>query len=673
MAFGLDIQEFRNIFVSISSLLRMVVGDFDYKALEGSQLVLGPVLFWVYIFLMIFVLLSMFIALISEAYDSIRQDNDTLITPRLNKGSYPNMRRVTAEADKRLTLSQELKMTSNKLFSDLKPFRDALEGDFKKLSEQEELEEQDSKNAASGPNIFKRMFAKIAPLDGDQSTGTFGRVVNYFRTEHYWDEKEISGVGKRDGGIKYRAIQSLSPGDPTYREFEFEFGDIIVVTERSEGGWWTGYLERTGPDELGRFAAKLVEPVAHQPGEAALDLSDDEDDLVVTDELDDDATAITAITAGSTSRPVSRPSSASGRPGSAGDGESSRDIRMLKKQLDNLVPVMNSIEQRQRDMMDVIEDRHQAMMETVEESSMRANAALVKAAVAQAEFTTTVMAEQTSSSQRQEDLAITLQRTARALEGLIPPTARSLSILQVVEAQVVPQAGEILKRIGKLDDTVTPDARQSLALLKAQHSIASQAKTDQADLIKEFGKLQTVVKMYHTELFSSSRGAHREADPFPPGMVGGGGYDHTMYDHPSDASVRHPDDTSSMASSPRGGGFDFIPEDDDSAHGSMQTQPPPAPSLGALRLAASQSDQPGGTWRRMFNNRAQMPYWFNMATGKTSWVAPPGVDPHMPTGVQSRPGSASSSRSVLPASRPGSAAARRPPSATSSRGSLGGP
>ena len=60
---------------SILSLLRMAVGDFDYTELAYSQNLLGPLLFWIYIFLMFFVVMSMFVALISEAYESAREDS----------------------------------------------------------------------------------------------------------------------------------------------------------------------------------------------------------------------------------------------------------------------------------------------------------------------------------------------------------------------------------------------------------------------------------------------------------------------------------------------------------------------------------------------------------------------------------------------------------------------
>merc|ERR1711871_1906351 len=70
MAFGRDLVDYRSFQHSILSLLRMAVGDFDYNELVYSQSFLGPVLFWIYIFLMFFVVMSMFVALISEAYES---------------------------------------------------------------------------------------------------------------------------------------------------------------------------------------------------------------------------------------------------------------------------------------------------------------------------------------------------------------------------------------------------------------------------------------------------------------------------------------------------------------------------------------------------------------------------------------------------------------------------
>ena len=43
------------------------MGEFEYDGLVTSKPYLGPFMFWIYTFLVFFVLMSMFIALISEA------------------------------------------------------------------------------------------------------------------------------------------------------------------------------------------------------------------------------------------------------------------------------------------------------------------------------------------------------------------------------------------------------------------------------------------------------------------------------------------------------------------------------------------------------------------------------------------------------------------------------
>ena len=52
----------------------MAVGDFDYRGLESSHYLVGPAMFWLYIFLMFFILMSVFIALIAESYEKAKQE-----------------------------------------------------------------------------------------------------------------------------------------------------------------------------------------------------------------------------------------------------------------------------------------------------------------------------------------------------------------------------------------------------------------------------------------------------------------------------------------------------------------------------------------------------------------------------------------------------------------------
>lgn len=164
LAFGLDVIEYRTIFTSFFSLLRMSVGkclhlsrqpasstqnstrthqidlpvlsklrnsvrhvvalspllthtlftfcdtlsgDFNYDAFEQSHNKVGPVLFWMYIFVVFFILMSVFIALISEAYEQAKEEIEIIAKagqegPPLLTGSDEDPQNAVAEARERL-------------------------------------------------------------------------------------------------------------------------------------------------------------------------------------------------------------------------------------------------------------------------------------------------------------------------------------------------------------------------------------------------------------------------------------------------------------------------------------------------------------------------------------------------------------------------------------------
>ena len=72
LAFGADVSGFRDPFVSVLTISLFTVGRFDYDKLIWSQRWLGPILFWIYIFLMFFVMMSVFIAILSEGYEAAK-------------------------------------------------------------------------------------------------------------------------------------------------------------------------------------------------------------------------------------------------------------------------------------------------------------------------------------------------------------------------------------------------------------------------------------------------------------------------------------------------------------------------------------------------------------------------------------------------------------------------
>ena len=66
--FGGALYGFRNVNASYSTLLRMLLGDFDYEALRRENRFLAGAFFWTYCILALFLLLNFIIAIISEAF-----------------------------------------------------------------------------------------------------------------------------------------------------------------------------------------------------------------------------------------------------------------------------------------------------------------------------------------------------------------------------------------------------------------------------------------------------------------------------------------------------------------------------------------------------------------------------------------------------------------------------
>ena len=145
LAFGLDISEYRTIFSSMLTLVRMTVGDFDYMALENSHFMMGPLLFFMYTFFMIFIMMSVFIALISESYDAAKTAMKVEKEPGLRRHIIDEewkQRKIRLEAETKLEAFSTL--ISEPLYSKLK---DAMELNAWNLSshERQKLSKYDSK------------------------------------------------------------------------------------------------------------------------------------------------------------------------------------------------------------------------------------------------------------------------------------------------------------------------------------------------------------------------------------------------------------------------------------------------------------------------------------------------------------------------------------------------
>ncbi|KAL0214585.1 hypothetical protein P9112_006769 [Eukaryota sp. TZLM1-RC] len=73
LAFGIDVYEYRSMKHSFLSLFRMVVGDFDYDSIFLANRAIGPFFIISFMFLVFFILLNMFLAIINDTFTVVRE------------------------------------------------------------------------------------------------------------------------------------------------------------------------------------------------------------------------------------------------------------------------------------------------------------------------------------------------------------------------------------------------------------------------------------------------------------------------------------------------------------------------------------------------------------------------------------------------------------------------
>jgi len=74
LIFGTQVKDFSTYLDSIFTLFRIILGDFDFRAIEDANRVLGPIFFITYVFFVFFVLINMFLAIINDTYAEVKSD-----------------------------------------------------------------------------------------------------------------------------------------------------------------------------------------------------------------------------------------------------------------------------------------------------------------------------------------------------------------------------------------------------------------------------------------------------------------------------------------------------------------------------------------------------------------------------------------------------------------------
>jgi polycystin 2 len=138
------------------TLFRIILGDFDFIALEYANRILGPIYFTTFVFFVFFVLLNMFLAIINDTYAQVKSE--------------------MKEAKNEFELMQIFKSTWDSILnrvrskrSEVQQVRNALNTADENNDGKIQLEELRAKMQAEGQSqqAIDKIFAKY-DLDGDR-------------------------------------------------------------------------------------------------------------------------------------------------------------------------------------------------------------------------------------------------------------------------------------------------------------------------------------------------------------------------------------------------------------------------------------------------------------------------------------------------------------------------
>merc|ERR1719273_1972818 len=117
LIFGTHMEQYSTLTSCIYTQFRMVLGDFDFPAMRRAHEFLGPVYFFVFIFLVFFILMNMFMAILNDTYSEVKEDvenrkEDFQMMDFLARG-YNNIREKVGERDKMIDVQEVVKLAAD--------------------------------------------------------------------------------------------------------------------------------------------------------------------------------------------------------------------------------------------------------------------------------------------------------------------------------------------------------------------------------------------------------------------------------------------------------------------------------------------------------------------------------------------------------------------------------
>ncbi|XP_017279853.1 polycystic kidney disease 2-like 1 protein [Kryptolebias marmoratus] len=129
LIFGMEVESFSTFVKCIFTQFRIILGDFDYDAIDRANRVLGPIYFVTYVFFVFFVLLNMFLAIINDTYSEVKEElssqKDELQITDIIKQSYMRaFTRLKLKKEKISDVQKALQSGSGEI--EFKDFRETL-------------------------------------------------------------------------------------------------------------------------------------------------------------------------------------------------------------------------------------------------------------------------------------------------------------------------------------------------------------------------------------------------------------------------------------------------------------------------------------------------------------------------------------------------------------------
>ncbi|XP_020646855.3 polycystin-2-like protein 1 [Pogona vitticeps] len=126
LLFGTQVENFSTFIKCIFTQFRIILGDFDYNAIDNANRILGPIYFVTYVFFVFFVLLNMFLAIINDTYSEVKEElsnqkNELQLSDILKQGYNKTLMKLKLKKDRISDVQKALQKGTKELeFEDFK-------------------------------------------------------------------------------------------------------------------------------------------------------------------------------------------------------------------------------------------------------------------------------------------------------------------------------------------------------------------------------------------------------------------------------------------------------------------------------------------------------------------------------------------------------------------------